>query len=224
METNYNKNMLPRAINENMDDEGRYYYTSTYVTYQIKTIFAGLNIHNISISVNHNSKDIASVTGINFNDYLNMPSFVNLNLNFDRIKNFNPDELLFIIAHACGHVYHNHMIGDMARVFLESIVKGKEYLYGQIVNSIKNVYPIVDKLAFNEFHPKDAAYIKHIELEADKFAITKITHDVDSAVRCLKHLCNNHTERESHVWELSKVPFNIMTMSERIQMLMGHVG
>ena len=62
-------------------------------------------------------------------------------------------------------------------------------------------------------------HIKRMELEADEFAVKHITHDIDSAVRCLKHLCYNDLKGESHIWEISQISYPIMTMNERIEEL-----
>lgn len=218
--------MTTKSLGNNnyVKNNQRYYYSQGYIHYNIRAIFAAMNVNQINIAVNHNSKDIANVTGINFNDFFNIPSFININLDFERIRNFDPDELLFILAHECGHVYHSHMVGNIVLTLMEKILAGRNNENEQTVHSLKAITAIINKITTNELLPLDAAYVKRIELEADKFAVTKITHDLDSAVRCLMHLCNNNTERESHIWEFSKILFPIMTMGERIQELKKSVA
>lgn len=198
----------------------RYYYTPSYIRYQIKSIFNILGVNYINVELYNTNKSIAYVTGINFGDIFNIPSFVNLHLNFERIQYFDQDELFFILAHECSHVYHNHMSGNIGRIILEKILKGENNENYQLVESGKAISALINKIVNDDFLPIDAAQIKHMELEADKFAVTHITYDLRSAVRCLLHLCNNHIERESHIWELFQVPFNIMTMGQRIEELL----
>ncbi len=112
------------------------------------------------------------------------------------------------------------MLGNIGRIILERILKGENNKNYQLVESVKAISAFINKIVNDEFLPIDAAQIKQMELEADKFAMTRVTHDFKSAVSYLMHLCNNHTERESHIWELYQVPFNIMTMGQRIQELL----
>ena len=79
-------------------------------------------------------------------------------------------------------------------------------------------------MLYGEFVPIDKAHIKRIELQADEFAVNDITKDRDSAIECLKHLCNNDLQRESHIWDISQISYPVMTMGERIEELKARTG
>jgi Zn-dependent protease with chaperone function len=205
-----NKNYIESTINH------PYYYTPRYISYQVKSIFDKLGINNVNIVLHNNDKNIAYAEGINLGEFFNFSSII-LYINFKRIQFFDPNELYFILAHECSHIYHNQMLGNIGTNLLEMMVKGVNKKNHPIAESLKSI----STLFKNDFLPIDAEYIKNMELEADKFAVKNITQDLKSAVRCLLHLCNNHTERESHIWELYQVPFNIMSMGQRIKALIS---
>ena len=79
----------------------------------IKWIFHTKDIHNINISVNNCNKTIASVNGLNLYDFSELYSPININLDFNRIQDYDHKELLFIISHECAHVYYNHVLQNI---------------------------------------------------------------------------------------------------------------
>ncbi len=184
----------------------------------IRWIFRRKNIHNVKIFINNCNMSIASVIGLNLNDF-GLYSNVNLNLDFNRIQKYDEYELLFILAHECAHVYYNHILQNIFWFGLENLMRGKNNENGIYVDFFKYGTAFLNKFFFNEFVPINKTHVKNMELDADEFAVKHITGDVNSAIRCLKHLCDGHLQRESHTWEISQFSFPIMTMDERIDEL-----
>jgi threonyl-tRNA synthetase len=184
----------------------------------IRNIFRIRNIHNVNIIINNCNTSIASIIGLNLNDF-GLYSYVNLNLNFNKIQEYDDDELLFILSHECAHIYYNHVLQNIFWFGLENLIRGKNNENGVYVDFIKLGTAFLNSYIFNEFVPINKAHVKSMELEADEFAVKCITMDVNSAIRCLKNLCNYDLQRESHVWETSQFSFPIMTMGERIEEL-----
>jgi len=162
-----------------------------------RTIFLRLGIDNVNIHVNHSDDGIASVIGLN-GSFFNVSSCI-LNLDFDRLTEFDHKEVLFILSHECAHVYHNDMLKNFFWFVTEQILRGKDNEYGPLIDALISGTALLNMAFFNELVPINRIHIKEIELRADEFAVRKITSDLDSAIRCLKHLCNNDLQRESHV-------------------------
>lgn len=103
----------------------------------------------------------------------------------------------------------------MSWFLTERILRGKNNENGLFIDSLIIGSAILNKVVFNQLIPINKIYIIEIETRADEFAVRNITSDLDSAIRCLRHLCNNDLQRESHIWEYQH-PFKIMTMDERM--------
>lgn len=93
----------------------------------IKLIFQRKNILNINILINTSNSNttIASVIGLNLSDFAGLYSYVNINLHFNRLHDYDDDELFFILSHECAHVFYNHIWQNIFWFGLENMVRGK---------------------------------------------------------------------------------------------------
>jgi len=129
-------------------------------------------------------------------------------------KNFTDNEIRFILAHECAHIFNNHVIVSTFWNYLESIAKGENNENYEAVEFIKLILTFGSKSKL----PPNAETLRNQEYEADRIAV-KFTGDLNSAISCLMKLSGNNMNSASHTWELFGTVVPAMTMGERINVL-----
>jgi len=135
------------------------------------------------------------------------------------IRKLSENELKFVLAHEVVHIDQSHL---PVKILLE--------LPKKIIDELGKISPLafhfsilwdIIKLVFRFFGglPPEAAITKQQELQADIWAIY-LTRDKTAAINCLKKLVNNDLDEPSHLWEVFNVKLPIMTMRERIDLIL----
>ena len=134
-------------------------------------------------------------------------------VNTGYLKNFTDNEIKFILAHECAHIFNSHSIATWFWKTVEQGLKGEKNENYKVVELIKLL------LALSSPHrlPPNAQTLRDQEFEADAIAVR--LGDLESAVSCLSKLVNYDMNSPSHIWELFNMPVPAMTMGERIQEL-----
>jgi hypothetical protein len=106
----------------------------------VKDIFARLRVTNVAVNVQQTLGTVACVKGINLSDFLPVPvrGTIYIDDNYLQQRQFSDNEIIFILAHECVHIYRNHIVSKMAWEIFESFLKGAENKNYNIVESIKN--------------------------------------------------------------------------------------
>lgn len=170
------------------------------------------------IIVQPTRKTIAGTIGITFYESIlgfSPPACGGLIQVNDKILSKFPDnEIRFILAHECAHIFNNHTIATGFWHLLEKAVKGDNNENYQAVEFIKLILALGSKSNL----PPNAETLRTQEYEADRIAVN-ITGDLNSAISCLTKLAGNDMNAPSHTWELFGSAVPAMTMGERINSL-----
>lgn len=191
----------------------------------VNQIFAALGAQRQIVVVQPTKSTIAGATGLRAD--VNLPFFDLqgtvvagiIHVNDSYLKNFTDEEVRFILAHECAHIFNNHAITTVLWKIIEQATKGEKnenYLAVEIIKIL---------LALNspDSLPPNAKTLKEQEYEADAIAV-QVTGDLQSAISCLSKLAGNDMSRPSHTWELFGMHLPAMTLRARIEELRRRVA
>lgn len=178
-----------------------------------------MGAQNVFVYLISSKKTVASTIGLTLHQSFlgfNPPIVGGIIYVNDKIlsKNFTDNEIRFILAHECAHIFNNHVIASTFWNFLEKSVKGEYNENYEAVEFIKLILTLGSK---NKL-PPNAVTLRNQEYEADRIAVN-ITGDLNSAISCLIKLVGNNMSLPSHTWELFGTVVPVMTMGERINVL-----
>jgi Zn-dependent protease with chaperone function len=185
-------------------------------------IFSRLGFKNISVNVQPANKPVAWVLGINPGEFLSLPIMgtIFIDNKYLRQNAFAGAEILFILAHESAHIYRNHLITNAAWHILERAIKSADYRYPPVVEAFKGLLALLSPSKL----PPNAEALRDNEYAADETAVKLITGDLNSAVSCLRKLCQNNLDLSSHLWEYFDINMPVMTFRERIAELKHRVS
>ena len=182
-----------------------------------------MGAQNVLVILVPTDKTIASTIGLTLYEPflgLNPPSVGGvIYVNEKVLKHLTDNEIRFILAHECAHIFNNHAIATAFWHYLEKIVKGDNNENYDVIEFIKFILAIGSKSKL----PPNAETLRNQEYEADRIAVN-LTGDLSSAISCLVKLCGNDMNSSSHTWELFGKAVPAMSMGDRINALRSGVA
>lgn len=186
----------------------------------VDQIFSRLGTKTTLVLVKNTNNTIAGAIGLKIIKPLlgfEPPSVGGIVLiNEKSLKGFTDQEIQFILAHECSHIFNNHIVSKLFWNLLEKILKGEQNENYQLIEILKAFLALVSPSHL----PPNAENLRNQEYEADHLAVS-ITGDLSSAISCLSKLVGNDMNAPSHTWELFGSVVPAMTMGQRLDALRG---
>jgi Peptidase family M48 len=179
-------------------------------------ILLSLGVSNILVrvvSVGYNTIAAAGGLTINLKPAVeDVTSIGVIHVQPDYLGVFLNQEWVFIMAHECSHIFHNHIVDTAFWNLLEGILKGPRGQYAGMVELLKMLFAIFS----SERLPPDAVTLRNNEYTADATAL-KVTNNIRAAKSCLLRVCKGNLASSSHVFDLAGRRFPAMTLDARIK-------
>ena len=107
----------------------------------VRQIFNRLGVNNISVDVRPITKPVAWAIGINPEGFLSIPvtGVIYVDNSYLQRNRFTKQEIIFLLAHECGHIFRNHIVSRIGWYILESVAKGPQNKNYNIVEMIKAI-------------------------------------------------------------------------------------
>jgi hypothetical protein len=186
----------------------------------VNHIFTNLLFQNHYVQV-YDAYPIAPTAMVYYTDYPQYPpnaqGVIFININHLQEKDFDLDEIYFILGHESMHIFLNHSFNrGLWNQILESL-RGKEN--DPIKFAITDILRVLSSIFTEKKIPLDIDAIMRDEYAADELAIKWVTKRPDKAISCLTKLVNGDLSQPSHKWEFYGDQRTMMTMEERINKL-----
>lgn len=170
----------------------------------------GIQKVGVEVVINQSSTTLANALGFSLPQIGILPSFAigKITVADSLVRNLEPAELDFVLAHETVHIIRNHVVPSGGLRVLKQIVRRSNPPLAILLDGAEVFLSLMEL-------PVEAGLVKEQEIEADVWAICLI-RDRAPAFKCLSKLVNGELTKPSHVWEAFGVDIPVMTMRERL--------